>query len=78
MLVLCDGLWPLVAGLLIGLPLAAGAMRGASTLLFGLSPTAVTPMVGATAVLAVSAALAGSIPAWRAARVDPGIALRSD
>jgi putative ABC transport system permease protein len=78
MLVLRDGLWPLVAGLLIGLPLAAGAMRGASTLLFGLSPTDVTTMVGATAVLAVSAALAGSVPAWRAARVDPGIALRSD
>ncbi len=78
MLVLRDSLWPLAAGLLIGLPLAGGAMRGASTLLFGLSPTDVTTMVGATVVLAVSAALAGSVPAWRAARVDPAIALRSD
>ena len=68
----------IAAGLLIGLPLAGGAMRGASTLLFGLSPTDVTTMVGATVVLAVSAALAGSVPAWRAARVDPAIALRSD
>ena len=78
MLVLRDSLWPLAAGLLIGLPLAAGAMRGASTLLFGLSPTDVTTMVGATVVLAVSAGLAGSVPAWRAARVDPAIALRSE
>ncbi len=78
MLVLRDSLWPLAAGLLIGLPLAGGAMRGASTLLFGLSPTDVTTMVGATVMLAVSAALAGSVPAWRAARVDPAIALRSD
>ena len=53
MLVLRDSLWPLAVGLLIGLPLAAAAMRGASTLLFGLSPTDVTTMVGATAVLAV-------------------------
>jgi ABC-type lipoprotein release transport system permease subunit len=77
-LVLRDALWPLVAGLVICLPLAAGAMRGASTLLFGLSPTDVTTIAGATTVLAVSAALAGSGPARRAARVDPGIALRSD
>ena len=78
MLVLRDSLWLLALGLLIGIPLAAAAMRGASTLLFGLSPTDVTTMVGATAVLAVAAALAGSIPAWRAARVDPGIALRRE
>ena len=78
MLVLRDSLWPLAAGLFIGLPLAAAAMRGASSLLFGLSPTDVTTLVGATALLAVAAALAGSVPAWRAARVDPGIALRCD
>ena len=45
MLVLRDSLWPLAVGLLIGLPLAAAVMRGASTLLFGLSPTDTTTMV---------------------------------
>jgi len=78
MLVLRDSLWLLALGLLIGIPLAAATMRGASALLFGLSPTDVTTMAGATAVLAVAAALASAVPAWRAARVDPGIALRCD
>jgi putative ABC transport system permease protein len=65
-------------GLLVGLPLAVTAMRGASTLLFGLSPTDVTTMVAAASVLAAVAGLAGAIPAWRAARVNPDIALRCD
>jgi putative ABC transport system permease protein len=78
MLVLRDSVWLLALGLLIGLPLAAAAMHGASTLLFGLSPTDLTTMVGATGVLAAAAGLAGSIPAWRAARVDPQVTLRYD
>jgi predicted permease len=78
MLVLRDSLWPLAAGLLMGIPLAAAVMRGAGALLFGLSPTDLTTMAAATAVLAGAAALAGSVPAWRAARVDPAIALRGD
>ena len=77
MLVLRDSLWLLALGLLIGLPLAAVAMRAAGALLFGLSATDLTTIIGATAVLAVAAGLAGSIPAWRAARVDPHVALRS-
>lgn len=78
MLVLRDSLWLLGFGLLFGLPLAAGAMRAASALLFGLSPTDLTTLLAATALLAIAAGLAGSIPAWAAARVDPGIALRCD
>lgn len=78
MLVLRDSLSLLALGLLIGLPLAAAAMRGASTLLFGLSPTDLTTMIGAAGVLAAAAGLAGAIPAWRAARVDPQVALRCD
>ena len=78
MLVLRDGFWPVAAGLLIGLPLAAAAMRAASALLFGLSPTDPPTMLGAAALLAAAGASAGAVPAWRAARVDPAIALRSD
>ncbi len=78
LLVLRDSLWLLVLGLLIGLPLAAATMRGASALLFGLSPTDLTTMGGAAAVLAAAAGLAGSVPAWRAARISPDIALRCE
>jgi predicted permease len=77
-LVLRDSCWPLAAGLLIGLPLAAVAMRAAGTLLFGLSPTDPPTLFGAAVLLALAGALAGAVPAWRAARVDPGIALRCD
>ena len=78
MLVLRDSLLLLAAGLLVGLPLAATTMRGASTFLFGLSPTDVTTMVAAASMLATVAGLAGAIPAWRAARVNPASALRCD
>jgi predicted permease len=78
MLVLRDSLWLLALGLVLGLPLAATIMRGASTFLFGLSPTDLTTMVVAAGVLAAVAGLAGSVPAWRAARVSPDIALRCD
>jgi predicted permease len=78
MLVLRDSLWLLALGVVLGLPLAATTMRGASTFLFGLSPTDLTTMVVAAGVLAAVAGLAGSVPAWRAARVSPDIALRCD
>jgi predicted permease len=77
-LVLQDSLWLLAAGLIIGLPLAAATMHGAGSLLFGLSPTDLPTVAAATCLLVVAAGLAGCVPAWRAARVDPLVALRSD
>ena len=78
MLVLRDSLWLLAIGLMIGLPLAAVTMRGAGTLLYGLTPTDMTTVAGATCLLASAAGLAGFVPAWRAARVSPDVALRCD
>ena len=77
-LVLRDTLWLLAVGLLAGIPLAVLAMRAASTLLFGLSPTDLTTMAVAAVLLGAAAGLAGTIPAWRAARVDPQLALRCE
>jgi putative ABC transport system permease protein len=77
-LVLRDNVWLLALGLAIGLPLTLTATRAASSLLFGLTPTDVPTMAGATALLAIVAALAGAIPAWRAARVRPAVALRAE
>jgi hypothetical protein len=77
-LVLRDNVWLLGTGLAIGLPLSLAATRSASTLLFGLTPTDVPTVAAATLLLVVAAALAGGIPAWRAARISPEAALRAD
>jgi ABC-type antimicrobial peptide transport system permease subunit len=56
----------------------AGALVGgrlAATLLFGLQPTDVTTLGLAMLVMTAVSALAGYLPARRAARVDPIVAL---
>ncbi len=63
-------------GVLIGLGLSAGASQVLMTFLFGLTGTdAMTFMTGSVLVIAV-VILASYIPARRAARVDPLVALR--
>jgi ABC-type antimicrobial peptide transport system permease subunit len=57
------------------LPFAAGAAR---SLLFGMTPYDSASLVAAVVTLAAVAALASYIPARRAARVDPAVALRHD
>jgi putative ABC transport system permease protein len=65
-------------GVVIGLGLATASGRLAGSLLFGLQPSDPTTMGMAAALLAVIAIIAAYLPAWRAARVDPVVALRSD
>ena len=70
----------MVAGLgaLIGLAISFAATRGLSSFLFGVS--AFDPVVfgGVTAALVGAAVIATLIPARRALRVDPLVALRND
>jgi ABC-type antimicrobial peptide transport system permease subunit len=47
------------------------------TMLFGVRPLDLVTFVAVTLVLAIIAALSMVGPAWRAARIDPAIALRS-
>jgi predicted permease len=63
-------------GLAAGLPIALAATRLISGSLFGLSSADPLTLVVATAVMLAVAALAGYLPARRAARVDPMNALR--
>jgi len=77
-LVLRGALAMAMAGVLIGGPLALGAGRALQSLLYGIAPTSVILLGGAAAVLVGVAMLASAAPAWRAARVDPVVALRSD
>ena len=66
----------LAAGIGVGIPLSIGGSRAASSMLFGLKPyDPVTLAISAT-LLAVVAVAASYIPARRAAKVDPMVALR--
>jgi predicted permease len=66
------------AGLLLGLPLAWAAGRFVMDLLYGLTPDDPLNVVAAVSVLLFATFAAGFIPARRAARVDPMVALRGE
>jgi predicted permease len=77
-LILLEGLRPATAGVILGILGAAWATQFLRTLLFGVSPSDPAAFI-AVPVLLLSVALAAcAIPAWRATRVDPAIALRSE
>lgn len=77
-LVIADGLKLAAAGVVIGVGGAVLAGRWLTTLLFGVGPTD-PRLLGATAAVLMSVAVAASVvPAWRASRVDPVVALRSE
>ena len=63
-------------GLLIGAPVAMFCVRYVKSQLYEISSVNFTVMVAAAATLAVSAAIAGIIPARRAASINPVEALR--
>ena len=68
----------LAAGATIGVPAALAAARLVKNLLFGLTPSDPLTIACATLVLFAAGALAGFLPARRAASVEPTLALRSD
>ena len=69
--------WPVWASRL-GLVGALALGRLVASLLFGVGAADPATLVAVMATIAAVAALASGLPAWRASRVDPTIALRSD
>jgi putative ABC transport system permease protein len=65
-------------GLTLGLCGAAVATRFMASFLFGITPTDPLTFVAAISLLAVSSLLALHVPAWRATRIDPLVAIRSE
>jgi predicted permease len=75
-LVLGQGMWTTGIGVAIGIGGALALTRTMQSLLFGVSPTDPLTVGGVTLLLASVSLLACYIPARRATRVDPIVALR--
>lgn len=72
------GLRPVAIGAGIGIVLALVLGRLVASLLYGVSSSDPMTLVVSVAVLIAAGFLAGLLPAWRASRVDPVVALRSE
>jgi ABC-type antimicrobial peptide transport system permease subunit len=75
-MVLREALLLVGTGVAIGVPLALALARSVSSLLYGLKPTDSLTISAAAVILFVVAAIASYLPARRASRVDPMVALR--
>jgi len=75
-LIVGSGMWLAAIGVVIGLAGAFGITRLMASLLFGVSPTDLLTFVFVSAGLLIVALLACYLPARRAMKVDPLIALR--
>ena len=73
-----DGMAVTLSGLAVGVVVTLVSVRFVETLLFGVTPHDPRAVTAAIAALTVTAMFACAVPAFRAARVDPMIALRSD
>ncbi len=77
-LVFGQGLRWVAVGLLLGLAGTFGLAKVLKKLVYGMEGLTAPPLLIAAAVVAVAATLAILIPAWRASKLDPLVALRID
>jgi len=77
-LMLIDGLQPALIGLALGLAGSAAVVRLIRSMLYETRPLDPVVFAAVAATLLVVAALACMLPAWRASRLDPMQALRTE
>jgi predicted permease len=77
-LVMKQGLRLTIIGAVLGLAGALGLNRLIASLLFGVQPTDPTTLAAVVITIALVAAGACWLPAWRASRLDPNEVLRAD
>jgi putative ABC transport system permease protein len=77
-LIIRRGLVLLAMGVAVGLPAALAMGRGMSTLLYGVKPADPVALAGAVAMMSAVTLAACAVPARRAMKTDPLVALRND
>jgi predicted permease len=77
-MVVVQGLRPALLGLLLGLGAALGLGRTVASVVYGIPASDPATLAAVSALLVSIAALAAFVPARRAARVDPIVALRTE
>jgi putative ABC transport system permease protein len=77
-MILGQGVRLAVVGIGLGLGGAAGLTRFLKRMLFGVAPSDLITFAGAALLIGVVAIVACTVPAFRAARVDPVTALRNE
>jgi putative ABC transport system permease protein len=76
--ILWRGLKLTLVGVVLGVVGAGVLSRGLTSMLYGVSATDITTFLGVSTLLVAVAALACYVPARRASRVDPMVALRQE
>ena len=77
-LVFQDAGWMIASGVILGMVLAAASGRLIAAFLFGVDPLDPLTFGSVPAVILLTAFVAAAAPAWRASRINPAVAFRSD
>jgi len=77
-LVIRQGMRPVILGIVLGMAGSVALSRYLESLLFGITPTDATTLIIVPLVLSAAAIIACYIPAARAMRTDPVVALRQE
>jgi predicted permease len=75
-MIIFEGMKPTLLGVTLGMAGALALARVMSTLVYGVKPTDPITFLAVAALLAIVALFATIVPAYRAAKVDPMVALR--
>jgi ABC-type antimicrobial peptide transport system permease subunit len=77
-LVLSEGLRLALAGIVLGALATFGAMRVLANAFFGIAGIHLVEVTAVVTILGTTAVLAAGVPALRASRLDPAVALREE